>query len=152
MYLRTIKVCVSRGLINEFKGEARVAFPRETFAYLLGRDAGTIVEIEELFTPMDVDEWCTETGVDISDDWLPAAKKHAREHGLKVVGDIHSHPFRYGEIGKLKPECTPSEEDIDNGMPWIVGICQVNQAKTGRLTTRVRFWGPMFPVEEHISN
>lgn len=151
MYLRPIKVCVSRGLINEFKKEAREAFPKETFAYLLGRDAGTLVEIEELFTPMDVDEWCTETSVDISDEWLPAARKHAREHGLAVVGDIHSHPFRYGEIGKLKPECAPSEQDIDGGMPWIAGICQVQQRRGGSLITKLRFWGPMFPVVEQLT-
>lgn len=78
MNLRTIQVHVSRTLINEFKKEAREAFPKETFAYLLGRDAGTIVEIEELFIPLDADEWCTETGVEISDEWLPARKKASK--------------------------------------------------------------------------
>ena len=150
MYLRTIKVCVGRGVIAEFKKEAKSSFPKETFAYLLGRDAGTTVEIEELFTPRDVDEWCTENSVTVSDEWMPAAKKHAADHGLKVVGDIHSHPFRYGETGKMKPGCAPSEEDIDSGMRMISAICQVQQCKGGKLIASVRFWGPMFPVEEHI--
>ena len=151
MYLRTIKVCVSRSLLSEFKRKAKAAFPQETFGYLLGRDAGTVVEVEELYIPLDVDEWCSVNSVTISDEWLPDAKRHAAEHGLKVVGDIHSHPYRHREVGKLKPDCSPSAVDIDGGIQTISAICQVRQCKTGRLVATVRFWGPMFPVEEHIT-
>lgn len=150
MNLRKIQVHVSRSIINEFKKAAKESFPNETFAFLLGRDAGTIVEIEELFIPMDVDEWCDANSVTMSDDWLPAARKHASSIGLKVVGDIHSHPYKYGEIGKIIPDCSPSEDDIDCGLPHINAVCYVRETKNSRLVSQVRFWGPMFSVEEHI--
>lgn len=150
MNLRTIKVHVSRTLINEFKKEAKEAFPKETFAYLIGSDAGTSVEIEELFVPLDVDEWCDSNSVNISDQWLPAARRQAGYHGLKVIGDIHSHPYKHGEMGNMKPDCAPSADDIDGGLPYINAICHVRELKNGKLISQVRFWGPMFPVEEHI--
>ena len=150
MRLRPIRVEVPRRIINEFKAAAKEAFPRETFAYLLGRDAGTVVEIEELFFPMDVDEWCSENGVMISDEWLPAARSEGAHHGLVVVGDIHSHPFRHKELGKVIPGCVPSEIDLEGGSPHISGICAVRELRTGRKISSVRFWGPHFPVIEEI--
>lgn len=150
MRLRTITVRVTRTVVLEFKKAAREAFPCETFAYLLGRDAGTLVEVEELFFPMDVDEWCTENGVHISPGWLPAAKKEAAHSGLKVVGDIHSHPFKHWELGSVLPECAPSEQDLDGGQHHITGICRVREFRGGRKVASIRFWGPMFPVVEEI--
>ena len=151
MQLRNIRICVGRKLIGEFKKEAKAVFPRETFAYLLGRDAGTVVEIEELFFPPDVNDYCSENSVTIGEDWLYSAKEHAKESSLSVVGDIHSHPYRHRDIGRLKPDCAPSAQDMDCGIPHISAICQVRERRDGSLISSVRFWGPMFPVSEEIS-
>lgn len=151
MYLRTIKVRVPRRLVGDFKLVAKEYFPREAFAYLLGRDAGTLVEVEELFVPEDLDKWVTEVSVELSPGWLVAAKRAAKDLGLTVVGDIHSHPFRYCELQGLKPEHTPSEVDIDCGLKQIHGICRVLEASTGKLRATTRFWGPQVPVIEELT-
>lgn len=147
MHLRTIHLKVPAKIVEEFKGQAKRAFPKETFAYLLGRDAGTVVDVEELFVPLDVDERCTETSVAGTLQWIADAKQEATESGLQVVGDIHSHPYRYEH---LYPTCAPSEGDLDDGFTQIHGICQVRQCKNGLLRTYVRFWGPLIPVIAEI--
>ena len=149
MHLRTIHLTVPAKVVQEFKQQSKRAFPKETFAYLLGRDAGTIVEVEELFVPLDVEERCSKFGVEIGADWIADARKEASAHGLRVVGDIHSHPFV--RLETLKPGCAPSECDIDHGMTQIHGICQVRKCKTGKLIANVRFWGPCIPVIAEIS-
>lgn len=151
MYLRSITVEVSRSLVDQFKAVAKEHFPREAFAYLLGRDAGTLIEIEDLFVPEDLDKHCSDMGFEIQDSWTLAAKAAAKEQGLVIVGDIHSHPFRNGEWSRrFKPEPTPSVEDIDAGLHCVNAICLVLECKTGRLRSSVRFWGPQVPVKEHI--
>ena len=150
MNLRPIQLEVQKSVVEKFKRAAKEAFPLETFAYLLGRDAGTSVEIEDIFIPNNVLECVTTTSVLIDDSWLPAARKEARDLGLTVVGDIHSHPFRYGEEGDLRLHSAPSAIDMENGLKGINGICAVVQSKSGRLRSRVTFWGPMCEVRERL--
>lgn len=150
MHLRPIQLEVRRSVVIDFKRLAKEVFPLEAFAYLLGRDAGDLIEIEDLFIPNDLVDWVTPTSVSISDLWLPAAKKQAKEGGLKVVGDIHSHAYKHYELGKMKPGCVPSAIDMEEGMQTVTGICDVLEGKTGKLRSDIRFWGPMFPVRTWI--
>lgn len=148
MRLRTINLYVPPKIIEEFKKQAKRSFPKESFAYLLGRDAGTQVEIEELHTPHGVEQHCTEGSVSIGENWLSEARKEARTSGLTVVGDIHSHPFLCPK--SYSPGCAPSEGDLDDGMTQIHGICQVWKTKSDKLQAKVRFWGPIVPVKVNI--
>lgn len=152
MHLRTIQLEVKRSVINEFKRLSKEVFPREAFAYLLGRDAGTIVEIEDLFIPLNLLDFSTNLSITIDEGWLPAAKRQAAELGLSVVGDIHSHAWTQHELAMMsphRPDVQPSVKDLET-FHQISGICNVLQMSNGKFRSKIKFWGPMFQVAEKI--
>src|SRR4051794_40876151 len=65
--LGRIQIEIPNQVIRQFKRQAKDAFPRETLAYLIGRDAGTVVEIESLFIPDGLDAHCTPASVVVQD-------------------------------------------------------------------------------------
>lgn len=150
MQLRPIRIKVSKRFIRDFKHLAKECFPKEAFCYLLGTDIGDTVEIEDMFVPNDLDEWTTPVETLLSPTWLPAARKKAREHGLVVVGDLHSHPYLKHETVFCKPEPVPSKTDFECGLSQITGICAVWETKSNKLLSTIKFYGPMFPVYEDI--
>ncbi len=146
-----ITVEVSRPLLERFKREAKTAFPRETFAYLLGQDAGDQVHIEDLWFPEDVHVHSSEDMVDVQPHWEFEAGAHAREEGLEVVGDIHSHPFRRRETQGTVPGREPSEGDLERGVRRLTGICTVVESKRG-LRASIRFWWVPTRVRLRVTN
>lgn len=136
-------------IIQQFKQQAKAAFPRETFAYLIGIDAGTSVEVEDLYVPDNVDDHCGYNFVTIQPHWEIEAMEHARDDGRDVLGDIHSHPYTAMD-GVTKPDRAQSEADMDCNATGLCGICTVVESRSGRLRASVRFWGPTTTVETVI--
>jgi len=133
----SITVEISRRITEQFKKAAKLAFPKETFAYLIGHDAGTQLAVEELYFPDDVEQHCTEDAVHVQPHWLVDAQTHARETAAEVIGDIHSHPFPHS---MSYVDRSPSESDIDRAWGSVYGICLVRQDKNGRLRASIRFY------------
>lgn len=151
MHLRPIQLEVRRSVVTDFKRLAKEVFPKEAFAYILGREAGNLVEIEDIWVPLDLDKWNDLVSVTVSDDWLPAAKKEAKDLGLTVVGSIHSHPHYSSEDIVLQRACVPSAPDLETGYDQIYGICGVMaNIQTGKLRASLKFWGPTFQVRTEI--
>lgn len=138
-------------MLAEFRKAAKLAFPREAFAYLLGRDAGTLVEIEELYFPEDVAEHATHSSVDVQHHWELDAKTHASDSGLSIVGDLHSHPYNYLQTDGVRQDCVPSESDHESRCCGIVGICVVTEQRSGQLRSTIKFWPPMTQIETKIT-
>ncbi|MFN3323408.1 MAG: Mov34/MPN/PAD-1 family protein [Bryobacteraceae bacterium] len=150
--MRTIRVEIPRLLVERFKREAKASFPRETFAYLVGQNCGDLVVIEDLFTPDDVRNYCTEAAVNVPNHWPAEARAFAKENEAEVVGDIHSHPRSY-EVWKGQiTEWTPSEGDHAEGWCGLCGICVVSEQKDGRLRASVRFYGPSYRIQTRFIN
>jgi hypothetical protein len=147
---RPLRIEVSRRVIERFKRAAREAFPRETFAFLVGQDAGDLVIVEDLFIPEDVAEWCTRGAVYAPPQWEIEARIAAAEDGAKVVGDIHSHPRPYEVWRGQLTERTPSEGDHAIGWRGICGICVVSETRNKKRRASVRFYGPAWKVEEKV--
>ncbi len=153
MLILPIKVNVRRHVINRFKKAAKEAFPKETFAFLLGHNAGTLVDVEDLYFPEGIAKLSTVNSVEIPDELVSEARAYAKEEALTIVGDIHSHPFQWAELKRscTKPESTPSETDLRSGWYHISAICLVCEDSKGRLTaSKPRFWGPLVPTFEEI--
>ncbi len=144
------KVDIPRRLVDEFKKAAKAAFPRETFAYLIGHEAGTSVGVEELYFPEDLDTHTTEESVNVADHWLIDAKAHARDIEATVLGDIHSHPYKHRR-GHGEPDRSPSESDIDRAWSNLYGICLVRQDKNGRLRASIRFYSRQPEVNMRVT-
>jgi hypothetical protein len=145
----TVRVEYGRRMLAKFRAAARDAFPRETFAYLLGHALGDLYVIEDLWFPPDVAEHCTTAAVNVQDSWLIDAREHARDEDLQVIGDIHSHPRMFRHWRGFSREVTPSAGDHASG--WglgLCGICAVIQEIDGGLKTRLKFYAPILPVEE----
>lgn len=130
------------------KKRAKAAFPKETFAYVLGHDAGTLVEVVALWWPEDVDQYATTESVQVPPRWLGDAQDYAKDLEVAVIGDVHSHCWMRGELGRWNPGAAPSEWDMEQGQLWLTGICNVVQGGKGRKTAEMRWWGPLVPVVE----
>lgn len=145
----TVRIEYSSKLIRKFQAAARAAYPRETFAYLLGHALGDLYVIEDIWIPPDVGNHTTRVAVFIQDSWLTDAAEFAKEEELSVIGDIHSHPRPFKVWRGQLSEVTPSAGDHATG--WgngICGICVVTELKSGKLRTRVKFYPPVYRVEE----
>jgi len=141
--LKPIEVLYQRKAINDFKAIAKRAYPRETYGILSGTDASNghrCVVIQEVFCPEGVEKFCGREGVSIQDAWFVEAEHYAEESGLSVVGDIHSHP------GVSHGDRSRSEDDHCFRWDCVEAICTVNHDKNGKLSSSVRFWGPVPPV------
>lgn len=148
--MRAIEVSVERSVLEDFKRRAKVAFPRETMAYLIGRDLGDRMSIEGLYVPMGQAVYCSALKVAIPPRWEDEAREHARGLGAAVIGDIHSHPRCYHEWKGQLSERTPSETDHKQGWAGLSGICVVSEQRRGGLLASVCFYGPSLPVRIRI--
>ena len=132
-----------RFVLHRFKRQAKAAYPYETYALLLGHKSKGIYLIEELYTPPDVADHCTEDYVEMQDHWMHVAMELAREEGWVVLGDSHSHPRQYKSWKGMLKENTPSKGDFECGWGGLGAICAVAEQKDGRLRASVAFYGPM---------
>ena len=148
--LGPIRVQVSRRVIGQFKRAAKEAFPRETWAYLLGEDAVDLVVAEGLYFPRDVEKHCTTRNTHIQPHWDAEAADVARDEGLTVVGTIHSHPYTYRECGGSIRDGAPSEKDHLCGWSGIYGICVVAEQRSGRLISRIQFFPPAPVIQTEV--
>jgi hypothetical protein len=149
-----IRLDVGEDVIEEFKDSAKAKFPRETYAILLGRIEVDRVQVTELYVPADVDKHCHTSAVNVQQCWGAKAKRYAKAVGLVVLGDIHSHPYEAAEMEARRPhlpDASPSEGDLKRSKFGILqGICLVTESNTGKLRSRVRFWGAAIHLVEVI--
>lgn len=146
-------VCPSK-IAEEFKRLAKKAFPKETISYLCGTLVGDSVVIDALYTPDNVGKYSTSISISIQPEWSIEAAEFAKEEGLCVVGDVHSHPVTK-EDRKLGVSASHAQSEVDlesRGLNWqqISGICLVTESKTGKLRASIKFWGPTIPLDVRI--
>lgn len=143
--LATVSVEISRRVITAFKIQAKLAFPRETIAYMIGEDAGTAVSIENLWFPEDAVG--TRNSIMLHDAWRTIAQDAAKDLDMTVLGTIHSHPYPADCVANP----APSVEDLVHGdLGPLMGICTVLRMRNGGLRSAIRIWGPMVPVSVKI--
>jgi hypothetical protein len=134
-----MKVTVSRRLLDRFKREAKGAFPRETYAILLGKVNCVGVRITGLYIPENQDKHATHNRVYVQDMWWVVARQLADADKCTVIGELHSH----AETSKFEMDAAPSEGDWDRAPHidgYTHGICGVRKYPSGRMLARVRFW------------
>lgn len=149
--IKPVELKIEPGIVERFSVIARKAFPNEALAYLLGIRRGrqvTIMDLYEAEARVKSNSAFYETP-----NSLPDAYVHAREEGLFVVGDVHSHPYGWADWRHFDPyfveeQCWPSYFDWQGRMGhwWITGICRVLEHRGGRRTTKTAFYGPLMPV------
>jgi proteasome lid subunit RPN8/RPN11 len=152
-----IRVNIPKKIADHFKNEAKLLWPNEHYAILIGaRLGGDVFEIDSLFYPPEFLIVSSPTHLDINYQSFDLAKKHADSMGLEVLGDIHSHC--YDKLAVNGNDCGPSEIDLDQCIPprritagqtTIFGICTIwKRPKTMR--SRIRFWPQIPQIDTHI--
>lgn len=146
MVFKPLTLVVPQSITRQFVAQAKEAYPRETLAYLIGTQGeGLSMTAECLWVPPDLESRCKEDGINIQGSWFRGARRFAKRSHMVVLGDIHSHPYPYSD--RLIVDCAPSEVDWDRARPGLIqGICRIKQRPDKRLTARVRYWGPILPV------
>lgn len=156
MLFNQMRIYVPRKVTQEFIVRAKVAFPKETLGYLIGRaDENLTLRVEEIYYPTDLEQHQGKNQVDVQWRWFREARRRARQLKAAVLGDLHSHPYTSEEIlvWKRSPDCSPSEGDWERTKPgYIMGICRIKQSSNGALRTRLRWWGPTVKVTEVVDN
>ncbi len=147
--LKPFNIVVRGSVEKEFKSAAKEAFPKETFAYLLGHSFADRGIIEDLYFPQDVGQFCTTDTVYVQPRWLREAKQYARSIELAVIGEIHSHPYTYfsGAESIIRAGRILSESDFDRKPFGINGLCVVVERKSGQLVSSCRYYPPIRPVK-----
>ncbi len=138
-------------LVEQFKRQAKGAFPKETISYVYGQIVGDNIIAEGLWTPDNVLDFCTKDTIYIQPNWYIEAIEEAKENDAVILADIHSHPVSYKYSYAVSH--MPSESDIlSRGLAWqqITGICVVREAPSGRLSSSIKFWGPTVPLQTII--
>lgn len=124
-------VRIRKHALNYFRRLSRDSQPLEIQAYLIGRVVNPeLTVVEEIKYTQNYADQTSE----MVRWWLHDFKKiqiDAEERGLRIVGDIHSHP-NWDSV--LSPQDYKSL--IESGFR-ICGICSTEGRKT-----RVRFWIP----------
>ena len=141
----SVVIQVSKRLTEEFKKKAKKSFPNEAYAYLLGHHEGEKIIVDSLFYPTDADLFCGPNFVTVQPEWWGEAKKEAKRTDTKIIGDIHSHPYKKHA---KNTDTSPSETDWEGLVDGhIMAICVIKQLQNGHLRARTRFWGPMPQVK-----
>ena len=150
MLIRQVTVQVSPEVTEAFKAKAKANFPKEAFAYLLGHQDNETIQIDDLFYPTGVDDYCHPGYVDVQDKWIRQVRRRAKQTGVMIVGDIHSHPYAIAEIEARRPhhpDTSPSTIDWERTrFGLLMGICLLTETTNGRLRAKIKFWGPLVPV------
>lgn len=146
-----IELKLPRKLEQRIKRQAREAFPKETIGYLLGHDAGTNVEVVDVWTPADIAKHCGTGHIYIQPAWAFDLIEYAFDEGLEILGTWHSHPWQAKDLANYSPSAEPSETDLGYGSNLIQGICLVTEGPSGRLRSRLRFYGPMLGLRHAVT-
>lgn len=135
-----------KNLAASFYRKARKTYPNEEFAILLAKKKGTLFLIEDLYYPPERLNDRSPDYVPVRPEWFQAADKVAKERGLSVIGDIHSHC--YSEPDADYAGTDPSEDDWEyaeymktstENKYALMGIVRV--LKVGdKLSCKTRFW------------
>lgn len=125
-------VRVKRSQLNRFRKLARES-SKEIQAFLVGRVVNPELTVIEWFAY--AKRYAKQTASEVS--WFledyEAIKKIAEDDGLRIVGDMHSHPEWDAVMSS-----TDAKSHVQDGHR-ICGICST-LGKSGNKRTRVRFW------------
>jgi proteasome lid subunit RPN8/RPN11 len=139
-----MKVIVSKAELDKFRRRAIKSYPNERIELLWGKRRG--LDTFEIFLFDQVKhergrKWCKS-----DEDDHEISIQEAQDRGFVILGTIHTHPNR--------DEACPSESDFDDALEQgevISGICAIwENKKTGKLKSRVRFWGPLVGVKADL--
>lgn len=122
------KVRVNKNQLNYFRNLARNT-PKEIQAYLIGKIVSPTLTVIEKFVY--TNDYAIQTEGEVAWYWKDyvKAKHEAEEKGLRVIGDIHSHP---------NWDAVMSPDDYHNFVGEGFRICGI--VSTRERKTRVRFW------------
>lgn len=132
-----VYISIEKPLIEQVKREARRLYPVECYAVMLGERTDTGCRIEWLVWPDVSGIHSTEDNVMIKPEWIMHAAGIARDKGLEVIGDVHSHCY---ESSTVVADHAPSQGDWERlDRNYIQCICVVTKTKKG-LRAGVKFW------------
>jgi hypothetical protein len=87
-------------------------------------------------------------------DWEACQAAFEEDPDLRVLGDLHTHPFTARDCAHLRSagvsrRLSPSQTDWDDrlGLRWVTGICLLEQGPKGRMRAEFRYWGPLTPLD-----
>lgn len=137
----------SSGVLSKMRRRSIAAFPKEAYGIYLGRRQGKVLLIEQMIIPK-ARAKTDQVMVEASEFAL--AETEAEEHGLKLLGSFHSHPFYERELydgASLREAASPGKTDVDHSWGDIMSVVTVVQRRDKTFTTRTEHYGKMHRVK-----
>lgn len=132
-------VKIKASLEDQFKREAKLVFPNECYAIMLGHVKGGEKVVDWLLFPDVTCNHSTPDYVNIREEWWRHAFDVAKLKEMVVLGDIHSHCY---ENVTGTRDCSPSEADWDRfDRNYVMGICTITKPpNSDRMRASIRYW------------
>lgn len=145
-----MEVILSKKVYEKLKKHFKSVFPLENCAILLGTNKKERYYIKEVYIPENQTD-CSQSHVQINDEFYSEARAVANQLKLKILGDIHSHCFK-----------TPVEDGAPSEMDWrgvwymkdvcnvrkpIFGILKIDKSYKGKYRYKITFWNSTPPIE-----
>lgn len=155
MSTSSFELRVSQKLVSTFRAEAKRRFPKEVYGVFIGRreEAGSIEVTGLEICPPSRLLTCSQWAVTPENSWFVEVAGRAASDDLSIVGDIHSHCAKPGDL--YIAETAPSEGDLHpfDHLQRIVGgtysfmaIMALNKT-TVKIRSRVSFWPLPPPIQ-----
>lgn len=147
-----LTVIIAKKAYEKLKKHFRSKFPIENCAILLGKKIKNRYYIREVYIPENQVD-CSQTHIQIKDEFYAEARKYANTLKLKVLGDVHSHCFK----SKVN-DGSPSEADW-RGVWYMKDVCNIKNPifailkidkNKGRYRYKITFWNSTPPIETHF--
>jgi proteasome lid subunit RPN8/RPN11 len=146
---------ISPKLVAVFRTEAKRRFPKEAYGVFLGQfEEPGVIEVEGLeICPPKRLLACSQWAVTPENSWLAEVARRAASEDLNIVGDIHSHCAKPGDL--YIAETSPSECDLGppdllqrivGGTYSFMAIMALNKT-TVKIRSRVSFWPLPPPIQ-----
>jgi proteasome lid subunit RPN8/RPN11 len=115
-------VTLHRGQLKYFRAKARKAYPKEILAVLVGRQVHSgLIEVHRFYYPL----LKVSTDQEVKTEYF-VSDFIDKDEGLKVVGDIHSHP-NYPAV--MSPSDHQCHRKGDNKISAILEVPKVGKSR-----------------------
>jgi hypothetical protein len=145
MLLPAIQLFVPDRLVQKFKAKAKAIFPLEQYAVVLGHTVAGVIQLTEFVYP---EFKSTDSQIFLQPVVLAEIAEYAKEHDLRVYGDIHSHCYEeeYSIAGYKMDRARSEADHYYAPLFTIQGICVITK-HNDKMKASVKWWGPTIPVQ-----
>ena len=146
---------IPKKITNKIRIESKRWFPKEFYTDLVGTISpkDKVLNVIGCWIPSDLDDYTSDSQVELPPHWRKESNKYAESIGGVIVGSAHSHPYSAKDTlcsPAYRLDASPSSADFESMGREIIGIVAVLENSEGKLSTTIKFYGPILKLDVKI--